>query len=153
MARAACEGTERTGELGFLSSIARMLVDAVLMQERVDEALSLTERWRPERLTGPEDSDAHAGWRRVRAKALVRKGDLSEAERLARSAVAIASAVEYLDAHARAVADLGEVLRLAGRPGEAAAALEEAIGLYEAKGNVAAATSLRDRLGQPSLEV
>jgi hypothetical protein len=83
----------------------------------------------------------------------VRKGDLSEAERLARSAVAIASAVEYLDAHARAVADLGEVLRLAGRPGEAAAALEEAIGLYEAKGNVAAATSLRDRLGQPSLEV
>ena len=151
--RAACEGTERTGELGFLSSIVPVLIDAVLMEDRVDEALSLTERWRPERLTVPEDSDAHVGWRRVRAKALARKGNLSEAGPLARSAVAIASATDYLDAHATAVADLGEVLRLAGLPGEAAAALEEAIGLHDAKGNVAAVTRLRRLLADPPLEV
>jgi hypothetical protein len=68
------------------------------------------------------------------------------------SAVAIASATDYLDAHAMAVADLSEVLRLAGRPGEAAAALEEAIGLHEAKGNIAAVTRLRGLLAQPPLE-
>jgi class 3 adenylate cyclase/tetratricopeptide (TPR) repeat protein len=147
--RAACEGTERMGELGYLSSIVPILVDALLMQERVDEALSLTERWRPERLTVPEDADAHAGWRRVRAKVLARKGDVSEAEPLGRSAVAIASATDYLEAHAMAVADLGEVLRLSGQPAESAAVLEDAIRLHEEKGNAAAATRLHGLLADP----
>jgi tetratricopeptide (TPR) repeat protein len=147
--RPACETTEKIGELGFLSSITPLLVDALLMQGRDDEALSLTDRWRPEQLTVPEDADAHAGWRRVRAKALARVGDLADAERLGRTAVAIMSATDYLDAHAKAVADLGEVLRLAGRQRESASLLEEAIRLHEAKGNVAAATRLRSLPAEP----
>ena len=141
--RLACEGTERIGELGFLSSLVPMLADAVLMQGRVDEALQLTERWRPERLTVPEDADAHAGWRRVRAKALARSGKVGEAESIAREAVAIASRTDYLDAHAMAVADLGEVLRLGGDADGSAATVEEAIRMHERKGNLAAAGSLR----------
>ena len=43
-----------SGELGFLSSIAPYLVDAIFLQGRDEEALLLTERWRPERLTVPE---------------------------------------------------------------------------------------------------
>ena len=147
--RLACEGTERIGELGFLSSITPLLVDALLMQGHDDEALSLTERWRADQLTVPEDADAHAGWRRVRAKALARTGDPSEAERLAREAVAIASATDYLVAHAMAVADLADVLRLAGRQQESASVLEEAIRLHEAKGNLAAAARLRGLPAEP----
>jgi class 3 adenylate cyclase/tetratricopeptide (TPR) repeat protein len=140
-----CEESERLGELGFLSSNVPLLVDAVLMQGRYEDALQLTERWRPERLSVPEDADAHAGWRRVRARALARTGDLVEAERLGREAVALLSATDYLDAHATAVADLGEVLRLAGKAEDAEATTAEAIQLYEQKGNVAAARALRRR--------
>jgi len=149
----ACESMERVGELGFLSSIAPMLVDALYMQGRDEEALRLTERWRPERLTVPEDADAQAGWRRVRAKVLARMGDLGEAERLGREAVAIASRTDYLNAHANAVADLGEVLRLAGRPQDAAATAAEAIRLFETKGNIAAARTLHGFLADLQVEV
>ncbi len=151
--RAACEGTERVGELGFLSSIVPYLVDALLLQGHDDEALALTERWRPERLTVAEDVDAQIGWRRVRAKVLARRGRLEEAERLGREAVAIASGTDYLDARARALADLSEALRLAGRRAKSAAALQEAIGLHEDKGNLAAADRLRGLLAEPSIEV
>jgi class 3 adenylate cyclase/tetratricopeptide (TPR) repeat protein len=141
--RAACERTERVGELGYLSSISFTLVDLVLKQGRDDEALQLTERWHPERLTVPEDVDAQAGWRRVRARALARRGDLAEAERLAREAVAMLAATDYLDAHAAAVADLGEVLYLGGKLEESAALSAEAIRMFEEKGNIAVANSRR----------
>jgi tetratricopeptide (TPR) repeat protein len=140
--RLACEGLERVGELGFLASVAPLLVDALLMQGRDDEAFALTERWRPERLTVPEDVDAQVGWRRVRAKALARRGDLDEAERLGHEAVTIASDTEYLQLRATAFADLAEVLRLAGKTEESTAAAQEAIRLCEQKGNVVAAAAL-----------
>jgi class 3 adenylate cyclase/tetratricopeptide (TPR) repeat protein len=151
--RPACEETERIGELGFLSSNVPLLVDAVLLQGRHEEALELTDRWHPDRLTVPEDVDAHAGWRRVRAKALARTGDLVGAERLAREAMALLAATDYLDAHATAVADLGEVLGIVGRAKESTATTEEAIRLFDQKGNIAAARTLRRRLGELRLNV
>ena len=57
------------------------------------------------------------------------------------------------DAAALAQADLGEVLRLAGRPQEADAALREAIRLYEEKGYVVEAERLRSLLAEPPIEV
>ena len=89
--RRACAFLEEVGELGYLSSAAPLLADALLAQGRDAEALSVTDRWPPERLTVPEDIDAQAGWRRVRAKALARLGEPNEAERLAREAVAMAA--------------------------------------------------------------
>jgi tetratricopeptide (TPR) repeat protein len=151
--RPACEGTERVGELGFLSSIAPMLFDALYLQGRDEEALRLNDRWRAEDLTSPEDADAQVGWRRVRAKLLARRGDLDEAERLGREAVAIASGTDFLEARAHAVADLGEVLRLAGRSRESATTLAEAIRLYDEKGNIVAAANLRSLLAGPPIEV
>ncbi len=146
--REACEGTERMGELGFLSSISPLLIDLVLVQGRDQEALQLTDRWRAERLTVPEDVDAQAGWRRVRAKTLARLGNPVEAERLAREAVAMLATSDYLDAHAAAVGDLGDVLHLAGKLEESAAATEEAIRMYERKGNIAVAGQRRARLAE-----
>jgi hypothetical protein len=78
-------------------------------------------------------------------------GDLDEAERLGREAVAIASGTaDILDLKAEAFAALGEVLQLAGRARESRAALEQAVELYEAKGHVVGAERLRGLLaGRP----
>ena len=107
-----CGRLEQIGELGFLASVASSLVEAVLAQGRTEEALELSDRWRPEDLTVPEDVDAQVAWRRIRAIALARLGRLDEAERLAREAIDTAAATDFTDFHASAVEGLGEVLRL-----------------------------------------
>jgi class 3 adenylate cyclase/tetratricopeptide (TPR) repeat protein len=141
--RPLCEHYEEVGEFGFLASVGPELAEAVLMQGRHEEALALLERWPADRLTLPEDADARTHWRRVRAKVLARMGELEEAERLGREAVAIASVTDVLDLRGQALADLAEVLRLASRPEEARALVEEAIRLYDEKGNIVAARQLR----------
>jgi class 3 adenylate cyclase/tetratricopeptide (TPR) repeat protein len=150
--RSVCQHYEQVGEFGFLSSAAPYLAEAVLVQGRDEEALQLLELWRADRLTVPEDADGQTQWRRVRAKVLARTGKLDEAERLGREAVAIASATaDILDLRAEALADLGEVLRLAGRPQESRAAFEEAVRLYEAKGNVVRSERVRDLLAERAI--
>jgi tetratricopeptide (TPR) repeat protein len=146
--RPACERLEEVGELGYLSSTAPPLLDALYRQGKDDEALRLSDRWHPDRLTVPEDVDAQVGWRVVRAKLLARRGALAEAERLAREAVELAEATEYVELTADAYAALGDVLRDAGRHGDAEHALRESLRLHEAKGNLVAAAQIRSRLGK-----
>ena len=55
---------------------------------------------------------------------------------------------DELDSKGKILADLAEVEELSGRPEEAAAALQEAIQLFEAKGNVVSATLSRERLAK-----
>jgi tetratricopeptide (TPR) repeat protein len=128
--------------LGNLASVGPLLADALFVQGRDEEALRLSNRWTPERITVPEDADAQISWRRVRAKLLARRGEVEEAERLAREAVSIAARTDLLEPHAQSLADLATVLRLAGRPEESATAAREAIRLYEEKGNIAAAAAV-----------
>ena len=139
--RLSCGRLEQIGELGFLASAVSPLVEAVLAQGRTEEALELSDRWRPEDLTVPEDVDAQVAWRRVRAMALARLGRVDEAERLAREAIDTAGATDFTDVHASALVGLGEVLRLAGRAQESTAALEGAVTLFEAKRNLVARTT------------
>jgi class 3 adenylate cyclase/tetratricopeptide (TPR) repeat protein len=151
--RSVCEHYEQVGEHGFLSSMAPYLAEAILAQGRDEEALQVTERWRADRLTLPEDVDGQTQWRRVRAKVLARIGELEEAERLGREAVTLASGTaDILDLRAEALADLGEVLRLADRPHESRAAFAEAIRLYEVKGNLVGIARLRDLLAEQAIE-
>jgi tetratricopeptide (TPR) repeat protein len=151
--RIVCEHYEQVEEFGFLSSTAPHLAEAVLAQGRDEEALLLTDRWPAARLTVPEDVDGQAQWRRVRAKILARRGELEEAESLAREAVTIASATaDILDLRAEAFADLGDVLGLADRLEESRAAFAEAMRLYEAKGNVVGAGRVRALLAERPIE-
>jgi hypothetical protein len=62
--------------------------------------------------------------------------------------VGYAEGTEYLGFHADALVALAEVLRLAGRPAEAATALEQAAGLFDLKGNVVSAADARAVLAQ-----
>jgi len=134
------------GELGYLASAAPQLLEALYRQGRFDEALALSDRWRADRLTAAEDLDAQVGWRAMRAKLLAHAGHLAEAEALAREADALCAGTEDLELRARALADLADVLRLAGRPHESRVALEEAGQLHERKGNLPAAERVRRRL-------
>ncbi len=84
--------------------------------------------------------------RRVRANLLAHQGDLKEAERLAREAVELGARTDYLNGHANALTSLAEILGLADEREQAAAAMEQALALYERKGNLVMAERIRDRL-------
>jgi hypothetical protein len=85
-------------------------------------------------------------WRQVRGKVLARRGELEEGERLAREAVALAEETDMLNAHADALIDLSEVLTFAGE--DAQAELEQALALYERKGNLVMADRTRSKLAE-----
>ena len=70
------------------------------------------------------------------AKIRARRGELDVAERLAREAVALVDETDLLNTQGDTLADLSEVLSLAGRPDEAAAVLEQAADRFEQKGNL-----------------
>ena len=80
------------------------------------------------------------------AKALARRGELEEGERLAREAVVLAAETDMLNAHAEALVDLAEILSLAGR--DARSELDRALALYEQKGNLVMAERTRAGLAQ-----
>jgi class 3 adenylate cyclase/tetratricopeptide (TPR) repeat protein len=149
--RPACEELERMGNWGNLAFLAPTLADALFAQGHDEDALRLTEL--TERITNSWDAQPQIAWRRVRAKLLARRGEVDEAERLARKATALAARTDFLDDRAQAVADLAEVLRVAGRSKESAVAVEEAIGLHDRKGNVIAAETLRGLLAEPPINV
>jgi len=128
---------KKIGERSHFCSVATLLARAVYDQGRYDEADALAEE--AERTARPNDIHSHIVWRGIRAKVLARRGDIDAAESLAREGVAFASQSDFLHSHAEALMDLAEVLHLAARSAEAAAAVEEAIRLHEQKGNVVAA--------------
>jgi len=148
-ARFAAEGFrlhEELGERRFLSSAAGSMALAFYALDRLDEA----DDWavRAADLGASDDTPNGMLWRRVRAKVLARRGGHTEAERLAREAVAMGEDTESLNGQGDANADLAEVLLLADKPDEASAALEQAIERYERKGNLVLAQRARARLAE-----
>ena len=141
---AGCRLFEELGELGFLSTAAGNLAQALYALDRLDEA----DAWagRAIELGASDDAVTQMLWRQVRAKVLARRGEHAEAERLAREAVAIGEETDVLNWQGDAYADLAEVLLLGGKADEAAAALEQALDRYERKGNLVMAQRTRDRL-------
>ena len=84
-------------------------------------------------LAGEGDILAQASWRVVRARILVERGDLAEAERLSREATALAADTDWLVGRADAAATLARVLAASGRSQEADAAFAQAVELYGRK--------------------
>jgi tetratricopeptide (TPR) repeat protein len=124
---------EEMGGTGPQVNVATMLARVRLLRGRIDEAEELTRIC--ERLAAPEQADAQVKWRSIRAIAMARRGELPEAERLAREAVYLAGRTDQLDPRAEAHLDLAEVLLLGGRGREAAHELDRAIPLFQEKGN------------------
>jgi DNA-binding SARP family transcriptional activator/tetratricopeptide (TPR) repeat protein len=138
------EALMRIGEKSGFSSFATLLAQAVYALGRYDEAEDLARETRD--ASRPIDVQSETVWRTVKAKVLARRGESHAAEELAREAIAFVEQSDFLPVHADALMDLAEILRLAGCPGEAGPAVEEAIRLYEQKGNVVAAAKARAQL-------
>jgi predicted ATPase len=132
---------EEIGETQNFPDLAAKLADALYVQGDDDRALELSEV--SEAATAPDDRSAGVQWRAVRAKLLARGGELAAAEALAQDAVALADETDFTVLRGDAFMDLADVLRTAGRETESAACAEQALELYEQKGNVVAAERAR----------
>jgi tetratricopeptide (TPR) repeat protein len=126
--------------------VAGRVAQSLYALDRLDEA----DAWagRAEKLGASDDEYTEMLWRQVRAKLHARRGEHAEGERLARAAVAICEETDMLDAQGDVYSDLADVLRLTGKPDDAAAALEQALERYERKGNVVSAQRTRERLAE-----
>ena len=145
------EALERIGERSHLSSVAGHLALAMCAQGRYDEADRLSHE--SEEAARPNDIHSHMLWRAARTRVLACKGELEAAESLARAAVAFAADSDFLDSHGDALMNLSEVLRLAGRRREASPVVEQAIRLYDQKGNVVSAAEARAQLNELCAEL
>ena len=147
--RAGLNALEGMGDLGYLSSVAAFLAQALYGQGRLDEADDLARR--AQASAAPDDlwSQVLAGG--TRAKVCASRGAHEEAERYAREAVGLAAATDALDLHGNALVDLADTLALADRTEEAATCVADALRLYERKGNDVSAERARARLAGASV--
>jgi class 3 adenylate cyclase/tetratricopeptide (TPR) repeat protein len=146
-----CRLRAELGRWAEFSTVAAALAGAYCELGRLDDA----EGWaaRGAERGAADDAITPMLWRQARARVLARRGEHDEAESLAREAVEIAETTEDLGSKAETRADLGEVLTLAGRPRDAAEALEQALVRFETKENLVMAGRMRERLAALRAEV
>jgi tetratricopeptide (TPR) repeat protein len=138
------EVLERMGVEALMTLDMAQMGEALYRQGRLAEAELLARRVRP-MICNDIDSEIRA--RRLLGKCLVRQGKRGEA--VAREAVDIARGTDMINLTADALCDLGEVLTLeGGRQTELREPLEEALALYQRKGNVASAGKIRSWLAR-----
>ena len=130
--RDAYETLLETGEKGFLSTVAASLAEVVVERGDAREAARLLDG--AEAAGASDDVITQVVVTRARAKLLARMGEDSQAQLLAREAVARANATEYVELRAEALEALADVLAATGRAEESASALVEAVQVFEAKG-------------------
>jgi predicted ATPase/class 3 adenylate cyclase len=135
---------EEMGDRWFLSTTAAFLARAVLDQGRDEEAEELATL--SAQLAAEGDLLSQVLWRGVRARVLAKRRQFEEADALAREAVLLAEATDFVNQRADALMDLSQVLEAFCRRDEADAAASEALRLYELKGNTVAAAATRLRL-------
>ncbi len=143
--RAGFDVIEKLGEQGYLSTVAALLAHSTLDQGRVDDAEQFISA--SQIVAAEDDLTTQVLLRSARARALAGRGDLEEAERSGREAVALSSETDDVNMRADVMVDLGDVLRLADRPDDATHVFEGSLSLYRGKGNLVSARKAEERLG------
>jgi class 3 adenylate cyclase len=133
------------GELAAQYTLLAELADVLYEQGRYAAADVAAGRVLAAKMADLEHQ-AHGG--AVRSKTFARRGDLQEAERIARATASLTDGCDSVHLRARSILALAEVLELAGRAAEAAPWAREALRLYEAKGDVISARWTRERLAR-----
>ena len=131
-------------ERGILSTVVALLAQTVAIQGRDGEALALAEE--SEQLAPAEDVETQVLWRTVRAQVYAQTAMIDEAKRLADTAIQIASATDYLVLQADAFMARALVAGAEFSPNDEAVFLQQAIHLYNAKGNTVSAGQAQVRL-------
>ncbi len=134
---------EEREQYGLLGTYVCLLGRELCALGRFDEAEALARRGRE---LAADDSIDSGLWRQVQARVLAHRGEHSEAERLAREAVARVEESDNLPWQGDAWCELAEVLEAAGRRDAAIDAWREAHDRYERKGIIPLARRVRERL-------
>lgn len=142
--RAGHEAAIRDQSVGFGHTIAGWWARALHEVGLDEEALEIL---RANADTPRDDYEAIALQRAAHAQILAARGELEEAERLAREGLSAVEPTEDLMRHGLILLSLAEVLRRAGRGDEAEAAAREALALFERKGDLPDADRARALLG------
>jgi len=145
-ARDTCALLEELGDTAFRSLAAGQLAASLYALGRFDESQAWTQS--AEELSSTDDAVSQMLWRQVRAKLLARNGRHADAERLAREAVELSQATDMLNWQANALGDLAEVYVITGRLDDGRAQLEQAVALYEQKGNLVSGAKARSTLAE-----
>ncbi|MFN2489691.1 MAG: AAA family ATPase [Actinomycetota bacterium] len=132
--RAGLDVFDRAGDVANAGSLAAQLADALFTQGRHEQAEHFCRI--AESSLG---EDGVAAWGLTRARLLASVGRADEADRMAHRAVAATATGDNLNAHGDVLVRLAEVFSLTGQDDQRRAALQEAAGLYEQKGNTVAA--------------
>jgi predicted ATPase/class 3 adenylate cyclase len=128
---------DSASDRAYLPAVTAMLAQALQAQGRHQEAERHVEL--ASKIVSDDDIDTQFRLRVTQARLLAARGQLGEAERLARAAIELMADTDELELQADGLVALAEALAAAGRPGQAAAALDEALGLYREKGNLVSA--------------
>ena len=134
----------QSGARRYSAIVRALLARAVHLQGREAEAQVLLDQAGAEGT--PENISFQRLWLEARAQLLAARGETMEAARLAREAVEILAATDQINAHANALVDLADILRADGDEDGSAAAFEQALELYEEKGNLLGADRVRGAL-------
>lgn len=133
---------QELGALGNLASVAAQLAEALELQGRHEEALEAA--LASEEAASSDDIHAEVAWRAARAKALASLGRGEEAVRVAGEAVDLAGGTDAPVLAGDAFLSLAAAHAACGAGADSRAAAEQAVRLYEAKGNVVAAGVARE---------
>ena len=147
--RESCEFLQQHHQIAPLATRAGELAQSIYAQGRYEDAEAWTRVARDS--AGSDDLDAALSWQPVEAKILARHGRIEEAERLARQTLELVARTDSLNRHADSFMALAEVLGIANRSDEAEEMARSALGLYELKGNLAAAEQVRALLPDAAL--
>lgn len=142
--RAGLELTQEMGDRGRTSNLASLLADALLEQDRLEEAERYVELGRAS--AQADDTSAHASWRMASARLLARRGATDDAVRLAQESIALMASSSEILSMPGALLRQAEVLQLAGRNAEAAEALRTAIEVAARKGALVEMRQAQERL-------
>jgi DNA-binding SARP family transcriptional activator len=134
--RSAFEQYSAIADRGMRQLVAGRLARALVATGKLDEAEELAKS--ASRAGDVDDFAEQVAWRQGLALVHARRGRSGPARRVAREAIELAAQSDWLNVHAETLEDLAAVETSAERTGEASSALEEAIALYERKGNRAA---------------
>ncbi len=148
--REQCDYLDRTQDRAHLAVRAAKLAETMYRQGHLDEA----EQWVGVSRTNAasDDQSAQLVLGPVEAKLKARRGGVLEGRELAEKVLRLADSTDGLNQIAATRLALAEVLRAAELYGEADRVIEEAIQLFEQKGNVVGASHAREllKIGVPA---
>jgi tetratricopeptide (TPR) repeat protein len=144
--RSGYQTLEEMGERGVRSTLAGFLADTLALLGRLEEAESRAAF--TAEAAGRADLVAQVLWRRARARICAAREDYTRAAELVGEAARLVERTDHLDFRADTLAAVGDVLAAGHDDVGAALAREEALALYERKGNVVSARRLTSPVGR-----